>query len=356
MKLEFACNHAYASGFRVNAEFESTHAVTALFGPSGSGKSSVLETIAGLRRPEAARVVLDDRVLLDTEGSVALAPERRNVGVVFQDQLLFPHLSAEKNLRYGELRSGSDSGISFERVVDVLELGPVLARRPGTLSGGERQRVALGRALLSKPKLLLMDEPLVALDEKLRYRILAYLERVVAEWSLPVLFVSHGQAEVRRLADWVVVMDGGRVVAEGVPDEALSAPGPMAFKNDSGPVNLLRIEDARTEAGRFVGTVGEQALHLPPADHVPGAGAVYVQFAPDTVLLSRDDVERISARNHLRGTVRQIVTIPSGSFVAVDVGQIVWAEVTPAAIEDLGIALGAEVVCLIKTHSLRIVD
>lgn len=353
--IRFECDHAYAGGFRLQVAFETAHAVTALFGPSGSGKTSVLEMIAGLRTPASGRIEIAGTTILDTSKSIAVASQGRRVGVVFQDQLLFPHMTAEGNLRYGARRRGGNGGISFERVVDVLELAPLLNRRPRNLSGGERQRVALGRALLSRPQLLLMDEPLVALEDALRYRILAYLERIVEEWSLPILFVSHGQAEVRRLANWVVVLDGGRVVTEGTPAEALAAPESMAFTDASAPANLLRVEKIHSEHGDWVGDVSGRTLHLPPMSAPPGETA-YVQFAPDTVLLSRQDVGGISARNHLSGTVRQVVTVPNAVFVAVDVGQIVWAEVTPAAVSELGLSNGVDVTCLVKTHSLRLVD
>ncbi len=354
-QLSFECDHEYPGGFQLRTAFETEHLVTALFGPSGSGKTTVIEIIAGLRTPDTGRVSLDEELLLDTHASVALPPQQRHIGAVFQDQLLFPHMTAEGNLRYGARWRRANNGISFEGVVEVLELGALLDRRPGNLSGGERQRVALGRALLSRPKLLLMDEPLVALDDALRYRILAYLERIVQEWKVPIVFVSHGQTEVRRLADWVVVLDAGRVVTEGPPAEALSAPESMAFKDASRPVNLLRVEKVRSDDGKIVGNVNGQALHLPPSTASP-ADVAYVQFAPDTVLISREDVEGISARNHLRGTVSQVITLSEGCFVAVDVGQTLWAEVTPAAVEELGLQEGASVTCLIKTYSLRVLS
>ena len=353
MRLNFDCDHEYPGGFHLQAAFKTEHLVTALFGPSGSGKTSVLEMIAGLRHPATGCIVLGEETLFDAARSFTLPSNRRHIGAVFQDQLLFPHLTAEGNLRYGARRRGNGN-ISFERVVEVLELAPLLDRRPANLSGGERQRVALGRALLSRPKLLLMDEPLVALDEALRFRILDYLERIAAEWSLPILFVSHGQTEVRRLADWVVVLDRGRVVSEGTPEEALATPESMAFRDASRPVNLLRAEKVRLEEGQSVGEINGQALHLPPSAVAP-ADVAYVQFAPDTVLLSREDVAHISARNHLRGTVQQLVEFPGACFVAVDVGQILWAEVTPAAVKELELKNGVEVTCLIKTHSLRVV-
>ncbi len=174
--------------------------------------------IAGLLRPQSGFIALDDQVWLDASGKYVKA-ERRHVGFVFQDHLLFPHLSVESNLMFGlRRRQGSRPTIQPSRVIEVLELGDLLGRYPRNLSGGEKQRVALGRSLLSGPKLLLMDEPLAALDQPLKDRILAYLERVVAEWHVPTLYVSHSAAEVRRLADRVIVVEQGRVSQCGPPD------------------------------------------------------------------------------------------------------------------------------------------
>ncbi|HEV3339574.1 MAG TPA: ATP-binding cassette domain-containing protein [Pirellulales bacterium] len=220
--LEFNCRHRFASGFELDVVFQAAPQVVALFGPSGSGKTSVLSIIAGGLKPQRGFISLRQRKLLDTASGLDLAPQRRNVGLVFQDHLLFPHLSVEANLRYGLVRQRAKQGrIEFARIVEVLELGDLLTRLPRSLSGGERQRVALGRSLLSCPEILLLDEPLTALDQPLKERILVYLERVLAEWRVPTLFVSHGSAEVRRLAEWVIVLDGGRVASSGRPEELL---------------------------------------------------------------------------------------------------------------------------------------
>lgn len=354
--LSFEATLAYPGGFTVDAFFETDASVTALFGPSGSGKTSVVEIIGGARRPQHGRVAVRDMVVFDAANHIDIPPERRGVGAVFQDLLLFPHLNAEKNLRYGLRRRHTlGPAVDFDRVVAVLELGGLLRRPVGVLSGGERQRVALGRALLSRPRLLVMDEPLAALDERLKLRILGYLERALEEWAIPAVFVSHGQAEVRRLADRVIVMDAGKVVTAGTPDEALATPGVMALKNTSGPMNLLRVARVREQEGRWYGEVNGQQIQLPPAEGTHG-GELYVQFAPDSVLLSRDDVPLISARNHLHGTVRQMMELPEGCFVGIDVGQVIWAEVTPSAVAELGLEKGRDVYCLIKTHSLRLVE
>ncbi|MBL6458312.1 molybdenum ABC transporter ATP-binding protein [Belnapia sp. T6] len=221
--LEVALRHRFP-GFALDAEFASPGpGVTALFGPSGCGKSTILAAIAGLLRPEAGRVALDGAVLLDTARGIALPPERRRCGVVFQDSRLFPHLSVASNLRYGLRRAPRDAtGPSVEEVVALLGLGALLGRRPLGLSGGERQRVALGRALLARPRLLLMDEPLASLDAARRAEVLPFLARLRDAAGLPILYVTHALEEVDALADRLVLLEAGRVLAEG-PVEALAA-------------------------------------------------------------------------------------------------------------------------------------
>jgi len=230
--LSFRCRHRYPGGFCLDAEFDVNDHFTALFGPSGSGKSSVLHMIAGFLDPQNGSIALDGRPLLDTSRGISLPPERRRVGIVFQDALLFPHLSVERNLRYGERRRGREGRIlDFNRVVQVLEIGHLLHRRPRNLSGGERQRVAIGRALLSGPELLLLDEPLASLDATLKDRVLTYIERAVAEWGIPTLFVTHSQAEVRRSAAWVVLLEDGRTADVGTPEDALGRKEPLGWGN-----------------------------------------------------------------------------------------------------------------------------
>jgi molybdate transport system ATP-binding protein len=214
-RLEFACLLLYPSGFTLDVTFSADGPVTAVVGPSGSGKTSVLSVLAGLRRPRRGRIVLDGVVLFDTERGVDLPPEARRVGYVFQDHLLFPHLDVRRNLLYGWRRRPPDArAVDFGRVVEVLELADLLERQPHTLSGGQRQRVALGRALLYGPRLLLLDEPLAFVDEALRERILAYVEKALEEWRLPALYVTHHPAEVERLATQVIRLEAGRVVPE----------------------------------------------------------------------------------------------------------------------------------------------
>jgi molybdate transport system ATP-binding protein len=325
--------------------------VTALFGPSGSGKSTTLALIAGLVQPRYGRIVLGDRVLLSTSDHVCLRPESREIGFVFQDHLLFPHLTVSSNLRYGAKRRPVRQ-FEFQRVVEILELVSLLDRYPHTLSGGQRQRAALGRAILRGPELLLMDEPLTALDEGLKDRILNYLERVIAEYHIPTLFVSHDQTDVRRLADHVVVLEGGRTVDAGPTPTTLDQAVIRKMHSHPGPINLLRVDDLERQNGYWQGSVSGQCFRLPSTLDVTGSSH-HVRFLASDVVLSRADVQGISVRNQLHGLVREVVELPGQSFVAVDVGQFLWTEVTREAVRELQLRPGARVTCLIKTSALH---
>ena len=213
MSLTFDCQMKYPSGFCLRVAFAQAGGVTALFGPSGSGKTTILGLVAGLLRPQQGLIRLGDHVLTDTSAGLHLPPEQRRIGMVFQDHCLFPHLSVRQNLEYG-LKRRPLRKFNLDRVAKILELETLLTRQPHTLSGGQKQRVALGRALLRGPDLLLLDEPLSALDAPLQDRILSYLERVLGEYQLPTLLVTHDLKQVQRLADQVVRLDAGAVAEE----------------------------------------------------------------------------------------------------------------------------------------------
>ena len=202
--------------FTLSARFESAGGITAVFGPSGAGKTTLVNAIAGLIAPDRGRIAIDGTVLFDSERRINLPPHRREIGYIFQEGRLFPHLSVSHNLDYGRRMRGLPADAKqLERIVNLLDIGPLLERRPGKLSGGERQRIAIGRALLMRPRLLLLDEPLASLDVARKREILPYLERLRDEVGIPMVYVSHQAAELRRIATSVVRLANGRVAAVG---------------------------------------------------------------------------------------------------------------------------------------------
>jgi len=325
--------------------------VTALFGPTGSGKSTILNIIAGLTRPQQGRVDLGDLCFIDCDRGMELPPQRRRVGYVPQEDLLFPHLSVENNLRFG-MRYASERSAEFSHVVRVLGLTELLGRSPSTLSGGQRQRVALGRAVLRGPQVLLMDEPINAQDEGAKHRLIHDLCAIVAELNLLAIFVSHDQTDVRRFAERVVLLDAGRVVGSGSARTTLDAVFKTRAEGVAAPTNLVRVVNVHDEGGAWLGMLGGNHVML-PATTRPYAETVNVSFHPTDVLLAREDLAGVSVRNHWRGRVIDLVTARDRVFVHVDVGQPLWAEVTPDAKRSLGLQPGQTIFCFVKATSLR---
>ena len=350
--LKVAARHRLGA-FTLDVAFAAPGAgVVALFGPSGSGKSSTLAVVAGLLRPDAGRVTVDGRVLLDTAAGVAVPAERRRCGMVFQDARLFPHMSVEGNLRYGLRRAPPGIGPGFDEVVALLGIADLLRRRPARLSGGERQRVALGRALLSRPALLLMDEPLAALDGARKAEILPFLERVRDAGRVPVLYVTHALDEVDRLADTLVLLDAGRVQAAG-PLEALTArtdlPG-LSGRRDAGAV-LRCVVAAHDEArGLTRLTFAGGTLVVPLRGEAVGAG-LRLRLRARDVSIAIAAPMGLSSHNALHGTVTAVAAAgPHEAFVTVTVGPTaLLARVTRDSVSGLGLVPGRAVVGLVKS-------
>jgi molybdate transport system ATP-binding protein len=341
--------------FALAAHFAApTPGVIALFGRSGSGKTTLVNIISGLLRPDAGCVRLEDRVLTDTATAVAVPVERRRIGYVFQDARLFPHLTAEGNLRYGQMRAGGPAEIGFDEVVQLLGLAAHLTQRPHQLSGGERQRVALGRALLSQPRLLLLDEPLASLDLARRQEVLPYFEALRDRLRIPIVYVSHQFEEVLRLANHLVLLDAGRVIAQGsVSELSLRAELQGIVGADlTGAVidaSVLRVDaDGDVELALGSGTLTASA---------PGAAVgarVRLHVLARDVILALQPLQGVSVRNALEGRVGALVTDVHGVLVSVDVGgATVLARITPAALRALDLKAGARVWALFKAVSTR---
>ncbi len=352
MTLSVSLTHGF-EGFDLDLAFEAPPGVTVLFGRSGSGKTSIVNAVAGLLRPRSGRIVLDGEVLLDTGSGIALPPHRRRIGAIFQDGRLFPHLTVRQNLAYGRWFAGAGAGAETDRVVEMLGLGPLLDRRPGRLSGGEKQRVAIGRALLAAPRLLLADEPLAALDEARKAEILPYFERLRDEAQVPILYVSHAPAEVARLATTVVALKDGRLLRQGPAAEVLADPAVLpAGVRGAGAVLEARVV-AHHEDGLSELEAGGVPLFLPRVGQAPGAG-LRVRIAAQEVILSREVPRGLSALNILPGEVEAVTTGRGpGALVSLKTpaGPIL-ARVTRRSAQALDLAPGVAVHAIVKSVAI----
>ena len=342
-------------GFSLQAEFAGEGGVTALFGRSGSGKTSVLNAIAGLLRPERGRIALDGEALFDAGARIDLPAHRRRVGYVFQEGRLLPHLSVRQNLLYGRRFAGRSGAGELGRVVELLGLGGLLERRPYDLSGGEKQRVAIGRALLSEPRLLLMDEPLAALDAPRKSEILYYVERLRDELDVPIVYVSHALDEVVRLADTLVVMSEGRVLECGPVGETMARMElrPFLGRFEGGAVIEARVAEHDLEMGLARLEFPGGALYAPDVDALVGE-RVRVRIRARDVSLALVRPESISMLNVLSGTVTDIGA-PSGASLDVQLdvaGTALIARVTRKSATALGLAPGVPVYALIKSVAI----
>jgi len=337
-------------GFVLQVEGRWERPVTGVFGPSGAGKTTFLHLLAGLAKPSTGTIRLDGRVLVDTARRVFVPPNERRVAVVFQDDRLFPHLSVRRNLAYG--RRAQDREPHFDTVVALLELEPYLERRPERLSGGERQRVALGRALLSSPRLLLCDEPLSSLDQRLKSQILPFLHRVQSALGIPTVYVSHDLREILQLTSWLCVMDRGRITGTGDYHSLSLHPGPSLARTEA--VNVLEVIVNRLEPIaelEVVASRGATILHASPPALAPGA-RVFVSIDPDDVALARERIAGISIQNQLPGRVTRISMGDGQALVEIDAGVSLLARVTEHATRELDVRPGGEVWCLIKAAAI----
>jgi len=356
MSLTIRLRHRFPS-IQLDIAFEvPAPGVTALFGPSGAGKSTTIAVAAGLLRPDACRVEIDGQVLADTAAGVWLPPERRRVGLVFQDARLFPHMSVATNLRFG-LRRAAPGPIRFDEVVELLGIGALLERRPHTLSGGERQRVAIGRALLAQPRLLLMDEPLVNLDDARKAEILPYLTRLKTALRLPVIYVTHALDEVSRLADSLVLLEAGRVTGSGTVSEVAARTDlPLARRDDAGALLLCRVvaHDVGRELTRLEG--GGATFWVPLLD-APLQAECRIRIPAREVILAGKPPDAISVHNIVPGTVRRVAAEGARRSVLVEIALpsgTLLGRVTPDAITRLALSPGAPVLALIKSTSIEV--
>ena len=355
MTLSVAVEHE-VGGFRLDATFACEGGVTVLFGQSGAGKTTLVNAIAGLVRPRSGRIDLGGETLFDSERGIHVPAQDRRFGYVFQEGRLFPHLTVRQNLTFSRMfRRGSDAPGSLDHIVGLLGLGDLQNRRPGDLSGGERQRVALGRALLSNPSALLLDEPLASLDGHRKEEVMRYIELMRDEIRIPVIYVSHAVEEVVRLADTVVLMAAGKVAAVGDVEEIMGRPDLRAAAGtfEGGAVIDARVtgQDMQYDLATLAFDGG--TLTVTNLDALVGE-PVRLRIRARDVSIALDAPQRISIQNVLKG---KIAAVDMGNSAVVNVSIAVGAttlrsRITKRAFEQLRLSPGLEVYAMIKAVSL----
>lgn len=366
MTVEVRLQHRFGD-FVLDAEFAAGMGVSALFGPSGSGKSTVVNAVSGLLTPDAGRIVVGGEVLFDSDTGVALPTWRRRIGYVFQDARLLPHLTVRQNLLFGrwlrrrEVAAAGTGAIALDHVVDVLNLGHLLNRRPGALSGGEKQRVGIGRALLSCPRLLLMDEPLASLDHARRLEVLDYLNRIRHELALPVLYVTHSLDEVMRLADQVVLFRDGRTISQGAPADVLNVHRDALDGTAESPGTVLETRIVAHDAhyGLTELAVNGSAtvrLRVPRASGEAGDACRILVRERDVAVATSRPVDT-SVLNVLGARVASLRDLGdsvevSASLLGDTAGTVLRARITRFSADQLQLATGRDVYLLIKSVAL----
>lgn len=356
--IEFDAQRRFG-GTTIKASFTAEGGVTALFGASGAGKTTVINMLAGLERPDEGRIVVGGVVLFDRGAGINLPPERRRLGYVFQEDRLFPHLSVARNLTYGmKGRAGPGQNINLATAVDLLGVGPLLDRRPATLSGGEKQRVAIGRALLANPSILLMDEPMANLDAGRRAEILPFLERLREQLDIPIVYVSHNVEEVLRLADTMVVMGDGQTKAVGPVDDILSRIELRQWTgiHDAGAVLTATVHDrdgdGLTDLEFSGGVLRVAGLNL------TSGRRVRLRVHARDVSIATEKPNNISVLNIFSGKVLEVnEAFGAQADVRVDIGGLqnpvpIWAQVTKRSAKDLDLTPGRQVHALIKAVAI----
>jgi molybdate transport system ATP-binding protein len=345
--------HHRLGALNLEASFESAGHLTALFGPSGSGKTSLINIIAGLIRPDAGRVIVGDRTLVDTAARTFVPAHRRRLGFVFQDARLFPHLNVRSNLLYGRwFTPQAERYAEFDRVVEMLGIGHLLARRPALLSGGEKQRVAIGRALLASPRLLLMDEPLASLDDARKSEIMPYLERLRDETKIPIVYVSHSIAEVARLATDIVVMAEGKVAASGLTIEIMQRLDllPPEEVGEGGAVLDMTVLRHDEIFGMTVLGAAAGEMRVPNIALSVGS-KVRVRIRARDVMIATERPQGLSALNILPGRIAEVGKVNGAQIdLRLDChGDMLVSRITRQSWETLQLSVGRQVFAVIKT-------
>jgi molybdate transport system ATP-binding protein len=355
--MKLRCRISLAN-FELDVDTAFDSRVTAIFGPSGSGKTSMLDAIAGLRPVTEGEIEIDGKELFSSARRINLPSQQRGVGYVPQEGALFPHFSVRKNILFGAARAGAPgtNAIRMKHVLEILEITHLLDRSVTKLSGGEAQRVALARAILSQPRLLLLDEPLAALDIGLKERILPYLARVRDEFGIPMIYVTHNLTEVMTLANWVLMIQQGRLVAQGAPKELLGS-RQASMQLAAEPLENVftaTLIDADREAGRSRVRLSSGTEIFIPYLAQPAGSPLQIRVSAEDILIGTKQPEGISAGNILPGTIRAVEFLEGQALLTVHASEDFYVRLTAGATARLRLAVGAEVFLIIKTRSFAV--
>jgi molybdate transport system ATP-binding protein len=344
------------ASFELDIDVSFDSRVTAIFGPSGSGKTTLLDAVAGLRRIVDGEITIDGRTLYSSARRINLPPQQRGVGYVPQEGALFPHLSVRKNILFGAERGYANNSIKTNHVLNVLEIGHLLDRPVTNVSGGEAQRVALARAILSQPELLLLDEPLAALDIGLKEKILPYLGRVRDEFQIPMIYVTHNLTEVLTLADWVLMIKEGKLITQGVPKQVLRSSHAILQIPEEQFENVFTVTfvESDTEAGRTkVRLSNGEELFIPYFQH--GSDRPFqIRISADDIIVATQNPQGISAGNVVPGTIRTIDLLEGQAMLTVFAGEEFYVRLTAAAVSKLALREDSRVFLIMKTRSFHL--
>ncbi len=341
--------------FQLQLQEQFDNGITGIFGPSGSGKTSLLQAIAGLAYPEKGSITLEDQVLFDHRRKINLPVENRSIGYVFQEGRLFPHLTVEQNLKYGY---HSESSIKFDEIVQLLQLGPLLNSKPRHISGGESQRTALGRSLLSAPKILLLDEPFSAVDVQLRGQILPFILKVQQQVDIPILVVSHDLPDLLKLTSNLCVMDRGQCLGHGSYFELIKQDPVRPILGTDDLLNALEIKlDHELEQGVLMGnSIDSQVkIRCESGDLMPGE-KVRVFIKAQDIALSLDRIDQTTIQNQLPGKIIDIIDLGNSQLCRVDAGEKFLVKITKQSQQRLDLKPGSAVWCLFKSVAVDVLS
>lgn len=358
--LSVRITHRLSNSFALEAAFEASAGFTMILGPSGSGKTTLLNCIAGLARPDAGRIALGARVLFDSDERIDMPVAERRLGYVFQNLALFPHLTVAQNVQYGIAKLPTEERhAQMMTMLDSFRIAHLVARKPGEISGGERQRVALARSLVTNPDALMLDEPLTALDNSTKSKILDDLRAWNASHQIPILYVTHSPEEAFALGERVVVLDGGRILAQGMPQFVLTTPRHETIAKVVGFENVFDAtvrSIAETQGTMLCQLDGSSTQLEVPLGHAEIGSRIRIAIRAGDIIIASDQPHNLSARNSLRGKILSIRREGVRVIVMIEAGATFEVHLTPGAIDALQLEDGKEVWLVIKTYSCNLVE